>query len=125
MGFQGGATIDPDQIFVGSHVETGEISPGVRFRPGIDGAFGGKFTLASIDIDFVYTYGIGGGEWAIYQGGGPVVLIYRMGEPASTDVTAGFAGLFGLAHENGFFFEFKVGSHRGPTLKVGVGVTIR
>ena len=42
IGFQGGATVDPEQFFVGTHFETGELMPGLRFRPGIDGAFGGN-----------------------------------------------------------------------------------
>jgi hypothetical protein len=124
VGLQGGFTIDPEQIFVGSHLETGEIAPDFRFRPGIDGAFGGDVTLASINVDFVYAYDLGG-VWSIYQGGGPVILLYRVGEPAETDVTGGFSGLFGLAHDNGFFFEFKIGSNRGPILKFGIGVTVR
>jgi len=124
VGFQGGFTIDPEQVFVGSHLETPEITRDLRFRPGIDGGFGGGFTLASINLDFVYRYSLGG-TWAVYQGGGPAIHIIRQGSPAFTDVTAGFSGIFGVAHEDGFFFEFKVGSHRGPVLKLGVGVTVR
>lgn len=124
VGLQGGFTVDPEQVFVGSHLETPEITRDVHFRPGIDGGFGGDFTLASINLDFVYRYSLGG-TWALYQGGGPAIYIIRQGSPAFTDVTAGFTGIFGFAHENGFFFEFKVGSHRGPVLKLGAGVTVR
>ena len=39
IGFQGGVSVDPEQAFVGTHFETGEIFQGLRFRPGIDGGF--------------------------------------------------------------------------------------
>lgn len=126
VGLQGGFTVDPEQGFVGSHLETGEISPDFRLRPGIDGGFGGDFILASIHVDFVYTYSLGG-VWSIYQGGGPAIYIYRFDEPASTftEVTGGVTGLFGFTHDNGFFFETRVGSRRGPVLTFGIGVTVR
>ena len=37
IGFQGGVTVDPEQGFVGTHFETGELFQNFRFRPGIDG----------------------------------------------------------------------------------------
>src|SRR5260221_1998387 len=52
IGFQGGATIGPNQGFVGTHFESGELMPGLRFRPGIDGGFGGAYSLAAINIEF-------------------------------------------------------------------------
>ena len=42
IGFQGGATIDPNQVFIGTHFETGDLMPNFRFRPGLDGGFGGN-----------------------------------------------------------------------------------
>jgi len=51
IGFQGGGSIDPGQFFVGTHFETGELMPGLRFRPGIDGGFGGDYSLASINVE--------------------------------------------------------------------------
>ena len=123
VGFQGGVTIDPEQAYIGSHIETREIASGLYFRPGIDGAFGSGLTLASINVEFLYKYAVGGG-WKIYQGGGPAVHILRQGSPARTDVTGGLNAIFGIARDNGFFAEFKVGSGRGPNLKFGVGFTV-
>jgi hypothetical protein len=68
VGFQGGFTIDPEQAFFGSHLETNELGYNVHFRPGIDGAFGNDLMLASINIDFVYKFNIGN-AWSVYQGG--------------------------------------------------------
>jgi len=130
LGFQGGVTVDPEQVSVGSHFETGELFPRFHFRPGIDGSFGDNVTLASINIEFVYRIPIRGGTWAFYQGGGPAVLLLRqrgLGARGSSDtsVHAGTILTLGFAHENGFFTEFKIGSGYSPALRFGVGYTLR
>ena len=126
IGFQGGATIDPNQVFAGTHFETGELMPGLRFRPGIDGGFGGDYSLASINIEFLYNIPLKSG-WALYQGGGPAILLVRQttGDLHNTSTHAGTIITFGFAHENGFFTEFKFGTGYSPNLKFGVGYTIR
>src|ERR1041385_3752327 len=77
IGFQGGATIDPNQFFVGTHFETGELMPGLRFRPGIDGGFSSNLSIASINIEFIYNIPLKSG-WALYQGGGPAIVLERV-----------------------------------------------
>jgi hypothetical protein len=126
IGFQGGATITPNQGFVGTHFETGELMPGLRFRPGIDGSFGGDYSLASINIEFLYNIPLKSG-WALYQGGGPAIILLRqtLGTIHDTSVHAGTFITFGFAHENGFFTEFKLGAGSSPNLKFGVGYTVR
>ena len=126
IGFQGGGTITPNQFFVGSHFETGELMPGLRFRPGIDGGFGGDYSLASINLEFLYAIPLKSG-WALYQGGGPAIILIRqtVGELHDTSVHAGSFFTFGFAHENGFFTDFKIGAGNSPNLKFGVGFTIR
>ena len=71
IGFQGGVSVDPEQVFVGTHFETGELFQNFRFRPGIDGGFGGDFSLATINIEFLYHVAFGRSGWSVYQGGGP------------------------------------------------------
>lgn len=122
VGFQGGVTVDPEQAFVGTHFETGELFQNFRFRPGIDGGFGGDFSLASLNIEFLYHIQIGR-SWSVYQGGGPAVVFVRQNERTSTH--AGSFITFGFAHENGFFTDFKLGTGTVPTLKFGVGFTLR
>ncbi len=126
VGFQGGATVDPGQVFVGTHVETGELMPGFRFRPGIDGSFGGDYSLASINIEFLYSIPLRSG-WALYQGGGPAIVLQRQsfGETHDTSVHGGTFYTFGFANQNGLFTEFKVGGGASPILKFGVGYTVR
>jgi hypothetical protein len=126
VGFQGGATLDPGQGFVGTHFETGELVPGLRFRPGIDGAYGGGFSLATINLEFLYSIPMRSG-WAIYQGGGPAIVLERdtVGTLHTTSTHAGTILTFGFAHESGFFTEFKLGGGYSPRLKFAVGYTIR
>lgn len=123
VGFHGGATIDPEQFFVGSHFETPELVPRLHVRPGVDGAFGSGVTIASIDIDFLYKYDIGP-NWNIYQGGGPAIHVLRAGDPPENDVTGGLTGIFGFGHASGFFAEFRVAA-AGANLKLGIGFTLR
>jgi len=122
VGFQAGVTVDPEQAFVGTHFETGELFQNFRFRPGIDGGFGGDFSLAALNIEFLYHIQIGR-SWSLYQGGGPAVVFVRQNERTSTH--AGSFITFGFAHENGFFTDFKLGTGTVPTLKFGVGFTVR
>jgi hypothetical protein len=123
IGFQGGATVDPEQGFVGTHFETGELFRNFRFRPGIDGAFGGDYSLATINIEFLYHLEFGRSGWSLYQGGGPAVVLLRRNE--DTSVHAGSFVTLGFAHENGFFTDFKIGYGNTPTLKFVVGYTVR
>ena len=122
IGFQGGVTVDPEQAFVGTHYETGELFQNFRFRPGIDGSFGGDYSLATLNIEFLYHVPIGR-TWSVYQGGGPAVIFLRRNDDTSTH--AGTFFTFGFAHENGFFTDFKLGTGTSPTLKFGVGFTVR
>jgi hypothetical protein len=123
IGFQGGATVDPEQAFVGTHFETGELFRNFRLRPGIDGSFGGDFSLATINIEFLYHFQVGRSGWSLFQGGGPAVVLLRQND--DTSVHAGSFFTFGFAHENGFFTEFKYGGGTYPTLKFGAGFTVR
>jgi len=123
VGFQGGVSVDPEQVFVGTHLETGELFRGFRFRPGIDGGFGGDFSLATINIEFLYHFEVGRSGWSLYQGGGPGVVLLRRND--NTSVHAGTFVTFGFAHENGFFTDFKLGNGTLPTLKFAVGFTVR
>jgi hypothetical protein len=122
IGFQGGVSVDPEQGFFGTHFETGELFQNFRFRPGIDGGFGGDFSLAALNIEFLYHFAISR-SWSVYQGGGPAVVFLRQNEQTSTH--GGSFYTFGFAHENGFFTDFKLGYGTVPTVKFGVGFTVR
>ena len=122
IGFQGGVSVDPEQGYFGTHFETPELFQNFRFRPGIDGGFGGDFSLAALNIEFLYNFAIGR-SWSVYQGGGPAVVFLRQNDQISTH--GGSFYTFGFAHESGFFTDFKLGYGTVPTLKFGVGFTVR
>jgi hypothetical protein len=123
IGFQGGATVDPEQFFVGTHFETGNIYQGLRFRPGIDGSWGGNYSLATVNLEFTYNTPLGKSAWSIYQGFGPAIVLLR--QDTNTDVHAGSFFTFGFGHDSGFFTEFKYGGGTYPQLKFGAGFTLR
>lgn len=122
IGFQGGVTVDPEQVFFGTHFETGELFQNLRFRPGIDGGFGDGFSLATLNIEFLYHIPVGR-VWSVYQGGGPAIVFVRQNDRTTTHAGSFFT--FGFAHENGFFTDFKIGTGTAPTLKFAAGFTVR
>lgn len=132
IGFQGGMTVSPEQIYVGTHLELPLGSDQLVLRPAIDGGFGNDLRVAAIGAEIQYRLELGNSGWRLSQGFGPGVYIARFGgRPQGedqTDVSGAWTYAFGLIRESGFFFEFKGGGSRGlaiPLLRIGVGYTIR
>src|SRR5262245_55338057 len=124
VGFTGGAAIDPAQAYVGSYLESAHIANHIRVRAGIDGAFGGEVSEALVDFVFLYEIPLAPlSPWYVYQGSGPTVAIARVN--GERHASGGFLGIFGIGNTNGFFFEVKVSGGDGPSLRIGVGYTIR
>jgi hypothetical protein len=124
ISFSGGASIDPEQVYAGVAWQSPDIGGRFRVRPGIDGGFGDGLRLANINIDFIVKFPLGNSGWSLIQGGGPVISIARYSdfEDAGSELHAGGSYLFGFAHDNGFFGEFRVGGGGFvPSLKMGVG----
>ena len=126
VGFIGGASIDPEQAFVGVFWRSPEIGQRFHLRPGIDGGFGNDLRLATINIDFLFRFPLGASGWDLVQGGGPAIVISRFEffGRNETDVGAGASYIFGFAHDSGFLAEFRVGGGRVPNLKLGAGYAI-
>lgn len=124
IGFQAGATVDPEQVFGGVFYQTGDLGRGIRLRPGIDGATGDGLRIATIDLDFVYGYPLGANGWTFLAGGGPAVVITRIPDIDFRDTGVGFHSMVGFGHDSGLFFELRFGSGRAQQLKVGVGWAI-
>ena len=122
-GVQGGVSIDPDQAFIGGHVETQPLVDRVRFRPGLDIGFGNDITLFAINLDFTYSF-TSNRPWNLYAGGGPAINIIDF-DGGGTETEAGFNFLIGAKHRDGLFFEMKIGAMDSPDLKFGVGYTFR
>lgn len=125
ISFSGGASVDPTQVYAGVAWESSDIGGRFRIRPGIDGGFGDGLRLGTINLDLVVKFPLGQSGWTLVQGGGPVISISKFTgdlEDLPRELHAGGSYLFGFAHDNGFFSEFRVGGGGYvPQLKIGVG----
>lgn len=128
IGFSGGASIDPTQVYAGVFWRSPNIGGRFHLRPGIDGGFGDHLRLGTVNIDLITAFPLGQSGWSLIQGGGPTISIVKytgIYEGAPREVHAGGSYLFGFQHDNGFFTEFRVGGGSYvPQLKMGVGWAI-
>jgi opacity protein-like surface antigen len=65
-----GLSFNPDQVFVGGHIDFGEAFPHVRFQPNLEIGFGDDITLIQVDGDFHYRFLEAWDVWNPYLGGG-------------------------------------------------------
>lgn len=121
-GVRAGASVDPDQFYVGGHYETRPLVDRLHFRPNLEVGFGDDLTLIAANLEFVYKVPIDG-PWSLYAGGGPALNIISFNDESETD--GGFNVLFGAEADSGLFFEVKVGAIDSPDVKFGVGFTWR
>lgn len=125
IGFTGGASIDPEQVYAGVFWQSPAIGGRFRLRPGLDGGFGNDIRLATINIDVNVGFPLGQSGWELIQGGGPTITVTRYPDvPELKDTSAGFSYVFGFAHRSGFLTEFRLGSGAVPGLKIGVGYQV-
>jgi hypothetical protein len=125
VGFQGGASIDPEQAFAGVFWESPPLGGRFSIRPGIDGGFGNDLRIATINIDFIARFPIGTSGWNFVQGGGPTIVITKVPILDLTDTSAGGSYIIGFSHDDGFFGEFRIGGGNVPSLKMGAGYALR
>ena len=129
FGVRGGLSVDPDQAYVGLHAETGPLVERLRFRPNAEVGLGEDLTLVGLNLEFVWKFRRARSGWGIYAGGGPAINVFfldrgRFGDD-NTEMEPGMNFLVGLEHDEGLFFEFKLGALDSPDLKIGVGYTWR
>lgn len=127
INFNGGASIDPTQVYAGVSWESPDIGGRFRIRPGIDGGFGDGLRLGTINLDLIVKFELGTSGWTLIQGGGPVISVSKSSDSpdAPRELHAGGSYLFGFQHDNGFFTEFRVGSGGYvPQLKIGAGWSV-
>jgi hypothetical protein len=125
IGFQGGASIDPEQVFGGVFWRSPAIANRFHIRPGIDGGFGNDLRVATVNIDFVALFPLGSSGWNLVQGGGPVIALIKVTGVDDTEVSAGGSYVIGFSHIDGFFTEFRIGGGNTPNLKIGAGYQLR
>lgn len=125
-------TVNPEQVYVGTHLELPLGSDQLVLRSAVDGGFGSGLRVAAIGAELQYRIDLGASGWRLAQGFGPSVYVARFAsrfEPGEvTDVSGAWTYTIGVIHEGGFFTEFKGGGSRGiaiPALRIGAGFTIR
>lgn len=123
-GVRAGVSIDPDQFYVGGHIETDPLVERLVFKPNVEVGFGDDVTLAAFNFEFVWKFARRRSEWGFYAGGGPAINLYQR-DGSGDDAEAGFNILAGLENRRGLFFEFKLGVADSPDFKFGVGFTFR
>jgi hypothetical protein len=129
ISFNGGWSIDPEQVYAGVSWTSPSIGRSFHLRPGIDGGFGEGLRLGTINIDLLAKFPLGNSGWTLLQGGGPtIVLVKFTGEEFENiprELHAGGSYLFGFEHDKGFFTEFRIGGgDYVPGLKLGVGWSV-
>ncbi len=121
-GVRAGVSIDPDQFYIGGHLETDPLVERLVFRPNVEVGFGDDVTLAAFNFEFVWKFPQRRNPWGVYAGGGPAINLYQRDGPGD-DAEGGFNLLAGLENRKGLFFEFKLGVADSPDFKFGVGFT--
>ena len=121
-GVRAGLSVNPDQVYVGGHIQTSPLVDRLRFRPNLEVGIGDDVTLVAFNFEFVYPFP-SRQAWHLYVGAGPAVNDYVFENSSETE--AGFNMIIGAEHQKGLFFELKVGAMDSPDLKFGVGYTFR
>jgi hypothetical protein len=127
VGIRAGISGDPDQFFVGGHVESGPLARQLTFRPNVEVGVGDD-VLVAINLEFVHSVALDRHPWRVYFGGGPAALIGSgsgNGRNDDDDVGGGFNLLVGAQRRTGLFGELKVGLVDSPEVKVTVGYAFR
>jgi hypothetical protein len=124
-GLRGGATIDPDQVHGGIHINAGQFAPRVRFQPSFEVGFGDDLIVGAINLDAFYTFNQE--SWKPYLGGGlGVALIDADRDERGDDfnVEAGLnliAGFLWGARDR-YLLEMRAGVGDIPDFKVTAGI---
>lgn len=125
-GVRAGASVDPDQFYLGGHYESNPLVDRLYFRPNAELGLGNDLTTLGLNFEFVYKVPVDR-NWSLYAGAGPAINVYSFdaGRGNRTDTDAGLNVLFGAETSRGLFFELKLGAIDSPDLKFGVGYTWR
>jgi hypothetical protein len=122
FGVRAGASVDPDQFYFGAHVEAGPLADRIYFRPNVELGVGSDLTTVAVNLELVYKAPLRRSPWTFYGGGGPAINFYDTDR--GSDTQGGFNLLGGLEHDQGLFFEVKLGLVDSPDFKVGIGYVL-
>ena len=125
-GIRAGASSDPDQFYIGGHLDVKEVVERFWFRPNAEVGLGHHLTLFSLNAEFVYDIPLESStRWVPYVGAGPAFLIGTVNTPFGriTDTGGGFNFVGGIRQRKGFMGELKIGAFDSPDFKLGIGWT--
>lgn len=125
-----GATIDPDQVHLGIHLDLGDIAERVRLQPNVEIGFGDNLRVISINPEVFYLFNTRA-RWTPYAGGGLGINFYdwdsRGRFPNDSDTKLGLNLLGGfetrISSHSKFFTELKFGVSGSPDAKLTIGFT--
>jgi hypothetical protein len=125
VGIRAGVSSEPDQFYIGAHVNVKEIVENFWFRPNAELGLGNHLTLFALNPEFIYNIKIKSRDWTPYIGGGPSFLIgsFDTGTGRYTDTGGGLNFVGGIQQRKGFMAEMKIGTFDSPDFKLGVGWT--
>lgn len=123
LGVRGGASGNPEQGFVGVHVETPNLGHNTTLRPTADLGFGNDLTLLSVNLDLVHWSLIPNTTWRVYAGGGVGTNLVFDDFEGNDILDGNINAVIGVQHTSGLYAEIRVGMT--PGVKVAAGYVIR
>ena len=123
LGVRGGATGNPEQGFVGVHVETPNLGHNTTFRPSADIGVGSDLTLVTVNLDLVHWSQIPNTPWRVYAGGGVGTNLVFDDIDGNDILDGNVNAIIGVQHTSGLYAEMRVGM--SPGVKVAAGYVIR
>ncbi len=143
VGFRGwgprlGATIDPDQVHFGAHIDFGNFARHIRLQPNFELGIGDDVILAAANLEGHYRFSANWDVWTPYLGGGLGINIYNFDsdnngvgngndeiDDTQTELGLNAVGGIekGLSNGDRFFLELKIGFADSPDFKITAGWT--
>ena len=121
MGVRAGVSVDPEQGYLGGHIETASFVSDIRFRPNVEVGFGDNRTIVGLNGEFIYR--LQNNSSGVYFGAGPAINFINIDHPLGDDnrTDAGFNFMVGAELSRNWFAEVKMGAFESPRLKIGIG----
>ena len=121
FGPRGGVSGDPDQFFLGAHLDSPDLGHRVTFRPNFEIGFGSDVTLLTVNLELVHWMPLAKSRWQLYAGGGLGTNFWI--DDVDKTMSGVLNAVFGLQHDAGPFAEMKVGME--PRVKITVGYSMK
>lgn len=128
-GPRGGLSVNPDQFYVGAHLDFGNFARHVRFQPNVELGLGEDVNLFTVNAEAAYRFSETWDVWTPYLGGGLGMNFKSFehggGDDSETDLGVNLLGGIEKGLDNGdrFFVEGKLSLNDVPDVKIGVGWT--